>query len=326
MKVLVTGAPGWLGDRLVEELIKKKFEVRCLALEGFDTSKLEGFGAEIVRGDLTRKDTLKGVCEGIDTVFHCAGIIHPKKVRDLYEINYYGTVNLIDEAILSKVRKFVHVSSNSPAGVNKRGYILLNEKHPYDPYKAYGKSKMFAEMYVNKLFKQGKIDTTIIRPCWFYGPNQPLRQTTFFNMIKKGNPFVFGDGYNIRSMAYIDNVIQGLILAATKEASSGQTYWIADEKPYPTIEIYETVADILGVELKPRYLPNIVSVLCEFADGILQTFGFYNKEIHVAGEMNKDIACSIEKAKRELGYDPKFDLRKGMENSIKWCREQGIDI
>jgi nucleoside-diphosphate-sugar epimerase len=326
MKVLVTGAPGWLGDSLVEELIKKKFEVRCLCLEGFDTSKLEKLGAKIVRGDITQKKSLSGVCKGIKIVFHCAGIIHPKRVRDLYEINYYGTVNLINEAIFAGVQKFVYVSSNSPAGINIDRNVLLKESDEYNPYKTYGESKMLSEIYVNKMFRQGKIDTAIVRPCWFYGPNQPLRQTTFFNMIKKGNPFVFGDGNNLRSMCYIDNVIQGLILAATESASSGQTYWIADEKPYSTMEIYETIANILGVKLKPRYLPNIVSTLCEAADGVLQTIGFYNKEIHVAGEMNKDIACSIEKAKKELGYKPKISLKEGMKRSIEWCRKQGVDI
>jgi len=120
---------------------------------------------------------------------------------------------------------------------------LFNENHPYNPYKNYGKSKMLAEKYVNRMFREGKINTTIIRPCWFYGPNQPLRQTTFFKMIKKGNPLVFGDGNNLRSMSYVDNIVQAMILASQSEKANGQTYWIADERPYPTIEIYQTVAD-----------------------------------------------------------------------------------
>jgi len=185
---------------------------------------------------------------------------------------------------------------------------------------------MQAEIYVNQKYKEGKIETVIIRPCWFYGPNQPLRQTTFFKMIKKGNPIIFGDGNNLRSMSYIDNTIQGLILAGEKKKALGQTYWITDKRPYSTIEIYQTIAELLNVKLEPRYLPKIVSSCCEIADDLLQEFGFYNKEIHVAGEMDKNIACSIKKAEEELGYKPKIELKEGMKRSIEWLRNQGIEI
>lgn len=272
-----------------------------------------------------KKETLSKSVLGIDVVFHCAGLIHPKKIKELYAVNYLGTKNLIDASISSGVKKFIYVSSNSPAGTNKKRNILLKENDSYNPYKNYGKSKMLAETYVNKMFREKRIDTTIIRPCWFYGPNQPLRQTTFFKMIKKGNPIIFGSGENLRSMTYIENLVDALLLSLKKEAS-GQTYWIADEKPYSTTEIYKTIADILGVDLKPRYIPNLIPELCELADNMLQALGFYIKEIHVAGEMNKDIACSIEKARKELGYKPKISLEEGMKRSIEWCRKQGISI
>ncbi|MAG10925.1 hypothetical protein CMI44_01270 [Candidatus Pacearchaeota archaeon] len=324
-KILVTGAPGWLGDSLVKELIKKGAKVRCLVLEGMNAEHLKKMGAEITKGNLTKKESLKNATKGIEIVIHCAGIIHPKKTKDLYNLNFIGTKNIINEAINSGVKKFVFVSSNSPFGFNKNK-MLFDEETPYKPYKGYGKSKMLAEKYVNRKYREGKIDVTIIRPCWFYGPNQPLRQTTFFKMVKKGNPIVFGNGKNIRSMTYIDNAVQGLILAATKKRASGQTYWIADEKPYPIIEIYETIADILGVKLKPRHIPGFVSGICRIADSLLQSVGIYNKELHVAGEMDQDIACNVEKAKKELGYDPKVSLKEGMEKSIDWCRRQGVNV
>lgn len=326
MKVLVTGSPGWLGTSLVQELIKKKWKVRCLVLPNSDIKELEKLNVEIVFGDITKKETLSEAVRGVDIVFHCAGLIHPKKIRDLYKINYLGTKNLIDAAIDAKVKRFIYVSSNSPMGTNPNRDILMREEDPYNPYKNYGKSKMMAENYVNSMFKEGKIATTIIRPCWFYGPNQPARQTRFFKMIKKGNPIIFGDGKNLRSMTYIGNLTYALILAATKKEAIGQTYWIADKRPYSTIEIYQTIADILGVQLKPRFVPKVVSTMFELLDDILQSLNFYQQEVHVAGEMDKDIACSIEKSRRELGYEPKVDLREGMKKSIEWCEQQGIKI
>ncbi len=144
-------------------------------------------------------------------------------------------------------------------------------------------------------------------------------------MIQKGNPFLFGDGKTLRSMTYLDNLVQAMLLASEKDCANGQTYWIADERPYSTKEIYQTTADLLGVtNFKPRYLPNLVSEICLSADHLLQAMDLYVKEIHVAGEMNKSIACSIEKAKRELGYNPKIALGEGMRRSIDWCKSKGF--
>jgi len=325
MKILVTGAPGWLGNRLVKNLVdKKEDDIKCLVLEGQDISSLKKLGVEIIEGDVSKKETLLRAVKDVEVIFHCAGLIHPKKIKDLYKVNYLGTKNLIDSAIDAGVKKFVHVSSNSPIGCNKKRNALFTEDSPYNPYLNYGRSKKLAEQYVNKMFKLGRIDITIVRPCWFYGPGQPPRQTTFFNMIKKGDPLVFGDGKNLRSMSYVDNIVQAMVLAANKKEASGQTYWIADEKPYSTLEIYNTIADIFNVDLKPRFIPKFVCTGCLVTDILLQKGGLYIKEIHVAGEMDKDIACSIEKAKRELGYDPKIGLKEGMERSIAWCKENNL--
>lgn len=334
MTTLVTGAPGWLGDTLVETLLKGSSEfqvetrkVRCLVLPGQNASHLEAMGAEIVRGDITDPTTLMTVAKGVDSVIHCAGLIHPKRISQLFDINTRGVENMITAASYAGVKRFVMVSSNSPAGTNRSRDIMMKESDAPRPYKAYGRSKLQAENIVKRFWEQGKIETVIVRPCWFYGPNQPARQSTFFNMIKKGNPIVFGDGNNLRSMSYVDNIVQGLVLAEKVEKAAGNTYWIADERPYPTLEIYRTVAELLGVkELSPRHIPGFSCYIAEIADELIQATGMYWTEMHVAAEMNRNIACSIEKAKAELGYKPTVELREGMRRSIEWCRKKGMDI
>jgi nucleoside-diphosphate-sugar epimerase len=327
MSVLVTGAPGWLGTRLVEILCERGREVKCLVLPQTDKAILEKMGAQVVMGDLLKPNSLSNVCARVDTVFHCAGIIHPKRIKDLYLSNVFGTENILHEAINSGVSRFIYVSSNSVGGVNISREELMDELDLPRPYMHYGLSKYRAEQLVNKAFSEGKVKTTIIRPCWFYGIRQPERQTTFFRMIKKGNPIVFGDGNSLRSMSYIDNLVEALILAADKDIAAGKTYWIADERPYSVIEIYKVIAKLLGVsEFKPMFVPSLVSGCCRLADALIQGCGCYIKEIHVAGEMDRDIACSIEKAKKELGYEPKISLEEGMRRSIEWCRVNGIKI
>lgn len=337
MRTLVTGAPGWLGSRLVEILAgdgnrdpfwarfsrAPERRVRCLVLPGYENGIPPAWDVERVTGDVRDPKTLAGALEGVDTVLHCVGVIHPRRVRDFYDINTQGTKNLIAEAVRKKVRRFVFVSSNSPAGGQRDRRRLHQEDDPPAPYQHYGRSKWLAEEAVRDAGRQGGIETVILRPCWYYGPGQPLRQTRFFRMILSGRPILFGDGHSLRSMSYIDNVIQGILLAESNPQAAGKLFWIADERPYETIEIYETVARILGVSLKVRYVPRWVSQAAKGVDALLQSAGIYQQEIHVAGEMIQDIACSIERARRELGYRPFVSLEEGMRRSIEWCRKAG---
>lgn len=200
----------------------------------------------------------------------------------------------------------------------------MKEDQPERPEKNYGKSKWRAEQAVKECQQKGMLQTIILRPCWFYGPGQPERMTKLMRMIRSGRPLIFGDGKNLRSMTYIDNLVQAAILAESKKEANGKVYWIADERPYQTIEIYQEIARQLGVELKPRYVPKFVSWCFEIADNIFQSVGLYNINFHVAGEMVKDIACDSSKAEQELGYKPKVSLAEGMKNAIAWAKKQGL--
>ena len=256
--VLITGVPGWLGSRFVEILCQKMKDgtpeglrrVRCLVLPGMATDELNDLPVEMVAGDLRNGATLPDAVRGVETVFHLAGVIHAGRVRELYDINTEGTRNLISAAAEAGVKRFVYISSNSAAGHNTNWGRPMTEEDPAQPYKHYGRSKFQAEQIISEYFENGAIETVILRPCWYYGTRQPARQTRFFRMIKSGKPIFFGDGTNERSMAYIDNVVEALLLAESCEHANGQMYWIADERPYPTLEIYGTVANLLGVDLR----------------------------------------------------------------------------
>lgn len=324
MTILVTGAPGWLGNALVKGLIKEKKKVRCLVLPSMNAEPLKNMGAEIVYGDVTKKETLLPACEKIDAIIHAAGIIHPKNVKQFYQINTQGTKNMLEAAVARRVKKIIYVSSNSVQGCNKYRSQLMKEDQPDHPEKSYGKSKYLAEQAVKDYQRRSLIQTVIVRPCWFYGPGQPDRMTKLMNMIRSGRPLVFGDGKNLRSMTHIDNLVQGVILAESEKNAVGQTFWIADKQPYQTIEIYREIARQLGVELRPRHVPKIASWCFEIVDDVFQFLGMYNINFHVAGEMVKDIACDISKAEQELGYKPKIALPQGMKSSIDWAKKQGL--
>ncbi len=344
---IVTGAPGWLGTRLVQALVKglpdvpslgpSDRRVRCLVLPDADASELEALGAqvEIVRGDITDAASLEPLFRDAKgaTVFHAAGLVHPSKgVAQLHAVNAEGTSNMIEAAKKAGVRRFVHVSSNSPIGTNPSADHVFDEASPYNPYMGYGKTKMLGEETVKRAHASGAIETVIIRPPWFYGPGQPPRQTLFFEMIRDGKAPLVGDGTNRRSMAYVDNICQGLLLCEKVDRAAGEIYWIADRRPYPMSEILDTIERVMekdfGIACKHgrMKLPGFASEVAWLVDLTMQGAGLYHQKIHVLSEMNKTIACTVEKAEKELGYDPKVDLEEGMRRSIQWMRDRGIQL
>jgi nucleoside-diphosphate-sugar epimerase len=340
-QTLVTGATGWLGTQLVQNLVKgfdnipamqnpdANRRIRCLTLPADDLSRLKRIspGIEFSSGDLGAADALRDFCRDAagGTVFHCAGLIHPgRSVRELFRVNVTGTLNLLRAAEAAGVKRVVAMSSNSPLGTNPGPGHRFDESSPYHPYMNYGRSKMQMELLLKEFQQRGKMETVIVRSPWFYGPFQPERQSLFFRMIRDGKVPLLGNGENKRSMAYVENISQGMILCEKNEAAAGQVFWIADAQPYTMNEIMATIENLLEKEFsipvahKRLKLPYLSGEIATLADRLIQGLGCYNQKVHVLSEMNKTIACSIDKAKAILNYDPKISLTEGMRRSLKW--------
>lgn len=344
--MLVTGANGWLGQRVARLIVQgdvgeeirgvlpQPLRVSGLLLPGEAEGPLKTLGVNVMKGDIRSPRDCAAFCEGGENgvLIHTAGLIHPRRIRDFYEVNRDGTRNILQAAVAAKVRRAVVVSSNSAIGVNPSREHRFDESSPYHPYMNYGRSKMQMELTVREFDASGQIETVIVRAPWFYGPGQPTRQTLFFSMIRTGKVPVVGSGSNLRSMAYVDNLCDGLLLAAFSARARGQTYWIADSKPYSMNEIVDTVEELLEREFhlnvahKRLRLPAVLSEMAMATDALLQGLGFYNQKIHVLSEMNKTIACNVEKAVQELNYRPKIALGEGMRRSIADCLARGIEI
>jgi len=340
---LVTGAPGWLGSRLVDVLRNGLAEtagleaasdrrIRCLVQK--KTSAL-GPNVETIEGDVRDAGAARRLCEDAKgaTLFHIAAVIHPTHgTKEFYSVNAEGTENVVRAAEKAGVRRFVHVSSNSPIGTNPSHDHTFDEAAPYNPYMGYGKSKRRAEEAVLAAKERGAMETVIIRPPWFYGPGQPPRQALFFEMIRDGKAPIVGGGENRRSMAYVDNICQGLLLCERVDRAKGGIYWIADRRAYAMNEIVDTIEAVLEKDFhvkcahKRMRLPGFVSEIAWLVDAMLQSVGLYHQKIHVLSEMNKTIACSIARAEEELGYDPKIEIEEGMRRSIRWMLDNGAKL
>jgi nucleoside-diphosphate-sugar epimerase len=337
---VVTGAAGWLGRALVDHLARadgpytRPGTVRALVQHPDDRAAFAGLArVEPILGDVRRPDGLEALFGGLSgtvDVVHAAGVVHPDEYDELEEVNARGTANVMAASLAHGARRVVHVSSNSPFGTNPHTQDTFRNDEPYDPYYGYGRSKMQAELRVLEAVQRG-LNAVIVRPPWFYGPFQPARQTTFFQMVRKGRFPVFGDGQQRRSMVYVDNLVQGVVAAELVPTPAGRAWWIADARPYTVTEIVETVGRALeeeGFTVKPNRvrLPAFAGRVAERADALAQRAGRYVQAVHVLGEMDKTIACDISVARDELGYDPQVALEEGMRRSIRWCVEEGLSL
>jgi nucleoside-diphosphate-sugar epimerase len=342
---VVTGAPGWLGTRLVEVLRTGLPElqvpdpdrrIRCLVLPGTAAAALAELppGVELVDGDVRDPRSLPELfwdSEGA-TVFHLCGVVSPRHTRDYYDVHADGTRNVLEAAAEAGAWKFISVSSNMVAGPNPHPERLFDEQSPRRPTLPYGKSKVLMEDAVNEAFAAGRLSTVILRPCRFYGPRQHSARTRLYRMIREGRMPVLGKGDALWSMSYVDNTCQAMLLAEASEAAAGRTYWVADRRPYTVEEIHDTVETVLErdfgipVRRRRRKLPVAAGRIAAAADQLLQRFGVIQKQLHALGHLQESGACSIAAAQRDLGYDPKIEIEEGTRRAIRWCVETGQPI
>ena len=335
-EIVITGAAGWLGRNLVEAVAPVRSAVRVLVQSDADASilSLAGRSVQPVVGDVRNPADLDRLFDGVTqgaTVVHAAGVIHPAgAVRELFDVNVGGTSLVLDRARRTGMGRLVHVSSNSPFGVNPSCDHRFDEASAYKPYLAYGASKEEAEELVLTAARRGDVDAVIVRPPWFYGPHQPARQSQWLRAVRKGRFPLVGDGGNRRSMVFTGNLVHG-ILRAESVAAAGAAYWIADPEPHSMLEVLATVREAFkaeGFEVsggQPR-LPRLAGVVAERLDRGLQRTGRYSQPLHVIGELKESIVCDISLARQEIGYDPAVDLLEGMRASIRWCVERGHEL
>ena len=346
--IVLTGTSGWLGSRLLFALneglpdypeiqVTAGTRLRCFYRTGEELGPA-GHHAENqienILGDLSNVDDCEKLVEGTEepVILHTAGTIHPRRVKEFYANNLQSPLNLLRAAAQQGCKRMVVVSSNSPIGCNPFPEHRFTEESPYNPYQHYGRSKMRMEIEIRELADRLGIDVVIVRPPWFYGPFQPPRQTLFFSMIREGKVPLVGDGSNQRSMVYIDNLCHGIMQAASVNEAAGNIYWLADETPYEMRHVIDTIEGLLEKDFsyevahKRMRLPSVVGDIAYLIDRVVQGTGLYEQKIHVLSEMNKNIACSIEKAKQEIAYKPRISLKEGMRRSIQWCLDQGYAI
>lgn len=302
MRVFVTGATGFIGGYLVDELLREH-DVTCLCRR--DSSLLTGMGCDVVVGDLT--DASIGDAEA---VFHLAGVIDERK--DMFDVNVKGTRKIAEECQRKNAR-LVHMSSVAVVGEPK--YLPVDEKHPLNPKTAYEKSKCEAEKIALSMG-----NAVALRPPVVYGPNRLWAKT--LKMAQKGFPII-GNGRNRFHIAYVKNVVEACSLALV---NGDGAYFIADPVAKTYEQVYEIMVSAIGGKKRPGKIPKTVVmpfVLAMEALGKVTGKGGILTKANV-DRITRDRSYSIAKARRELGYVGKYGIEEGFKETVNALREQGF--
>jgi len=319
VKTLVTGASGFIGTHLVKALVEEGRDVRCLVRKTSNTQYLDDLGVELFYGELASKETLAGIAKDVDIVYHLAGEVYTKRCKNFYIANFEGTKNLIEACFLNHIEKFIYLSSIAAVGPNQSQNVLLNERSQCKPIDSYGKSKLKSENLLIQIFKKYGFPAVIIRAPTVYGPlGQPKIITRIVRMVNSGRLLIVGDKKKLRSMCYIDNLINGLTKAENFKDSIGEIYFIADERPYYYDEIFQAVSRNIETNLQETHVPGWIGHTCGFLFKCLSTFGFYSLPLYMAWHMVLDMACDIRKAREQLKYIPHIELDEGINVTMKY--------
>lgn len=320
MKALITGATGFIGQHLVRELDRRGWGLRILihhqSLD--DPPELER-----VQGDITDPSNLEDMMSGVDAVFHLAAALGASLLgpEGFARVNAQGTANMLDAAQKAGVGTFVHFSSAGVLG-HVESDAAAPEDFPCRPRDHYDRTKLEGERVALRKADSGQ-RVVIVRPGWVYGPGD-LRTFKLVRAIARKNFVLVTRGQALQTPVYIDDLIQGVLLAAEK-GTPGGVYHLAGPELLTVRQIVDTIAAATGSRVPRWTLPLFpVQVAAWKLEMLYRLFG---KEAPLTrGKLAffihpKPLASDL--ARRELGYAPSTDLATGMANAVDWYRAQG---
>ena len=324
MKALVTGASGFTGGAICSRLLRDGCSVTAFARPSSDTRALQEAGVNCVVTDITDRAAVAKDFPDVDVVFHIAAAYRAEHAdhSEFWRVNVDATRHLLEEARERGVSRFVHCST-----VGVQGEIEdppASEDYRFHPGDHYQESKLAGEQLALEYFANG-LKGSVVRPVGIYGPGD-TRFLKLFKPVSKGYFVMVGKGDSLYHMTFIDDLVEGFMLAATREEALGEVFTIAGERYTTLNELVETIARALGTPLRQFRLPlgpvKAAAVVC---DKVFRSVGLsppiYPRRVEF---FELDRAFSIDKARRMLGYAPKVGLEEGLRRTGEWYRAQGL--
>ena len=322
--VVVTGAPGFVGGHVCQELVNAGYHVRAIHRKNSKLDFLKTLPVEFIEADINQPESLQAAFAGATYVFHLAALYREAKFPDseYWRVNFEGTKNVLEVARQQQVKRVVYCSTTGVHGnIDKPP---ATEEYRYSPCDVYQESKTEAEKYVKAWVADGKGDACIIRPTMIWGP----RDTRIFKLFKgiytKKLPII-GDGKTLNHWILVEDLARAFRLAAESDKAKGQVYLIGDERIVTLEYTMQTIAKEYGVSLLPFKIPAWpIQLIGSAVETLVRPFGI-EPPIHRrrADFFIKSRAFDCTKAKEHLGYQPRMKFEEEAAYVARWYKENG---
>jgi 2-alkyl-3-oxoalkanoate reductase len=322
MKALVTGATGFIGGRIAQSLRERGDEVRGLVRDPGKAGALRSQGVELAQGDMEDLPSLTRAVEGVDRVYHTAAVVGDwPDVAHTKRVNVDGTRALLEASVAAGVTRFIHISSLAVYG-NKHHHGT-DESAPYKYGDTYTDAKIESELVVRAFQDAGKIETVRLRPGFVYGPGDRLLIPKISEALREGKFMFVGDGSKQMNCIYIDDLGDISLLAGDAPQANGQAYNVTDGTQTKLRDFITFIANALNLPVPTRKVPPVIAVAgCYGSEYLARALGVKKAPLMNISRLRflyYNQYYSIDKAKRELAWTPKFTYREGLPPTLAWA-------
>jgi len=330
--VLVTGATGFVGGHVAEACVVRGYRVSALARPGSDTSLLEQAGVTIHRGDLTEAETVVRATNDVEIVIHCAAKVGDWDPVEAYrQVNVEGLRILLDVCRGKALQSFIHLSSLGVYAARDHHGTDETAPLPNEHVDGYTQSKVEAERLALQYQRDFQVPVVVLRPGFIYGPRDRTVLPRLIASLRARKLRYFGGGQQALNTIYVGNLVEAVLLALANAEAVGRVYNLTDGEAVSKRRFIGTLALALGLP-EPRSVPVPVWLARVVAQALEQRARRRDaaEPPRLTQASLKFIALhldfSIERARRELGYRPRFTFEQGMEETLGWLKEQVADL
>ncbi|MBU1671399.1 MAG: NAD-dependent epimerase/dehydratase family protein [Actinobacteria bacterium] len=327
MNALITGAGGFIGSRLAARLLERGDAVRGLFMHGEDTRGLEEKGLEMVRGDVTEPSTLEGIERGIDTVFHLAARVADWGPVEAYrDVSVCGTANLLERSA-GKVERFVYMSSIAYFGTTRHCAGFTEDTAPVLTGLPYNDAKIEAEALVRGYTFGTDTSYTIIRPTNVFGPGS-IWVRDIIEAFGRGPLPLCDGGRHSASLVYVENLVDGILLAADSPRARDRVYILRDDYRVTWREYLSALGAMVGKKPGPSMPTWLLFYLGWLVEAIYAPFYPARPPLtrHAVSIMGHDFDADTTRAREELGWSTRIPYDEAMESVARYVRETFGDI
>jgi nucleoside-diphosphate-sugar epimerase len=320
MRILVTGASGFLGSHVAERLASRDgIDLRLLLRPASRLTFLDGVAYERAGGDVRDAASLARALEGIDAVVHLAGLVSALTEAQYHEVNASGTASLVEAARQAGVKRFVYVSSLAALGPSDDGAVP-ETPHPVGPY---GRSKLAGEYPV--LAARDAMSVAVVRPPVVYG-ERDRALIPFYRLARFGFVPVYGAGDRRLTWVHVHDAAEAIVATALVEGPSGAVYSISDGATHTWRSLVGAWSRASGRRVRALPTPPALFALAGYAGGLAQAI--LRKPLPLSPEEVKQMRqhawlCDHAAITRDLGWQPSIDIEQGFAQSYAWYRQQG---